>query len=207
MRRLPVWGVAAMLAATALLARVATPMAASAAPRLESLPMTLAQWSGRQAPPLDPDVERTLGTDRYLHRFYRGAAGTIEIDVAYYGQPRVGANMHSPLNCLPGSGWTMSEPAAREVRTATGRWTVREIDVRRGKAEFAMIYWFQSRLRVTGDEVAVRLHLLGNVLRRVPGDAAMVRLMMPARGTAARQRELLAAFAAEVIPPLHSALQ
>ncbi len=172
------WVVAAIFVATLGLAHAASPVVPSSAPDFEAIPLQLAGLTGRAAPPLAPEVAKALAADRYVHRYYTGGhVRWVEMDVAYYGQPRVGANMHSPLNCLPGTGWTMGEPQA----TKAGDWLVRTVDVSRGRARFAMAYWFQGRQRVESDEIRARLHLLGDALRRRPTDASLVRLIVPAR--------------------------
>jgi EpsI family protein len=195
--------VAALFLGTITLAHAAAPVAPARAPELETIPFTLDGWTGRPAPPLAPDVARVLAADRYVHRYYsRSDAAPIEMDVAYYAQPRVGANLHSPLNCLPGNGWTMAEPRTASVVTAGSAWEVREVSVARGSARFAMAYWFQSRQRVVGDEIAARLHLLGDALHRRPTDASLVRLIAPATGASAADHSALTSFAAALIPQL-----
>jgi EpsI family protein len=158
------------------------------------------------APPLDPDTARVLGADQYVHRFYRGGAGTIEMDVAYYSQPRVGANMHSPLNCLPGNGWEVDTVRMLPIATASGTWDVQSLVVNRGRTRYAMAYCFQTRQRVLGGELSTRLSLLGDALQRRPTDAGIVRLMMPI-GDGASEERTLAHFASELIPQLRNALQ
>jgi EpsI family protein len=172
------------------------------APALEQIPMTLAQWNGAPAPPLDPAVAQVLAADQYVHRYYSGPQGVVEMDVAYYGQPRVGANMHSPLNCLPGNGWAINDSSYSPVSTTAGQWTVRNMTVERGPARFAMTYWFQSRNRIVSDELSSRFYLLADSLRRRPTDAGLVRLMMPAAGNAAVEHATLTAFATQLIPQL-----
>lgn len=193
------WIVAAIFVATLGMAQAASPVAPSSSPDFNAIPFELAGLTGRSAPPLDPEVAKALAADRYVHRFYgEEATQAIEMDVAYYAQPRVGANMHSPLNCLPGTGWTMGDPQVREV----GAWTVRTVDVSRGAARFAMAYWFQGRARVESDEITARLHLLGDALRRRPTDASLVRLILPASGSPDADHAKLTAFARALIPAL-----
>lgn len=199
--------VAGIFVATFAMAHAAAPVLPESAPRLESIPLRLAAWVGQPAPPLAPDLAKILAADTYVHRYYRDTAGTIEMDVAYYAQPRVGANMHSPLNCLPGNGWTMENPQSRRIDTPVGAWDVREIAVSRGASRFAMTYWFQSRQRVVGDEFAARLHLLGDALRRQPTDASLVRVMMPSRGALDAEHATLATFAAQLIPEIATRLR
>ena len=185
--------------------RAAAPVPADP-PRLEALPIVLPGWSAVDAPPLDPDTARVLAADQYVHRFYRGSAGTIEMDVAYYSQPRVGANMHSPLNCLPGNGWEVDTVRMLPIATADGTWDVQSLVVNRGRTRYAMAYWFQTRQRVLGGELSTRLSLLGDALQRRPTDAGIVRLMMPI-GAGASEERTLAGFASELIPQLHHALR
>src|SRR5882762_9670739 len=60
----------------------------------------------------DAQTEKVLQADDYLLRNYRAGDGRIaSFYVGYYATQRNGATYHSPLNCLPGAGWTMSDPA------------------------------------------------------------------------------------------------
>ncbi|HEX9545022.1 MAG TPA: EpsI family protein, partial [Pyrinomonadaceae bacterium] len=58
--------------------------------------------------------ERTMAVLRasdYLLRNYRTDDGRVlNFYVGYYASQRDGATYHSPLNCLPGAGWVMSDP-------------------------------------------------------------------------------------------------
>lgn len=192
---------------TLIVTRLATVPVAATLPELDRLATTLGPWVGTPAPPLDPEVARTLAADRYVHRYYTGPGGTIEMDVAYYAQPRVGANMHSPLNCLPGTGWQMVDISETDVATAVGRWQVRDTIVERHGARYAMAYWFQSDHRVVADEFAARVRLLGDALQRRRTDAGLVRVIMPVQGDAAAERAVLTVFATLLIPEVNARLQ
>ena len=198
-----------VIAAACFAAFVVTHAAAAppaAPPRLDALPMTIAGWTAVNAPPLDADTARVLAADQYVHRFYQGPGGTIEMDVAYYSQPRVGANMHSPLNCLPGNGWTVAAERSMAIAAPAASWDVQSLLVQRGRTQYAMAYWFQTRQRVIPGELAARLSLLGDALRRRPTDAGIVRLMMPTTGGGVEQ-QTLAEFARHLIPDLASSLR
>jgi EpsI family protein len=203
----PAVAVIVLFAATFGLAQVAQPVAAPQTIALASIPTALAGWISTEAPALAPDVAQTLGADQYVHRFYaQSNAPTLEMDVAYYAQPRVGATAHSPLNCLPGNGWTMSEPSLRQVSSEAGTWTVREVTVSRGTARWAMSYWFQNRQRVDYNEFASRWHVFTDALRRRPSDLAMVRVMSPVPADDTAGRTAIATFAGMLIPQVDRAL-
>jgi EpsI family protein len=197
--------VAVALLATLGLTKLTTPVAA-VAPTLGDIPSVINGWIGTPAPPLDPEVARVLAADDYLHRFYRGQSGTIEMDVAYYGQPRVGANMHSPLNCLPGNGWQVNDVRQTSVQTSEGAWPIRDTVVERRGSRFALTYWFQSRERIVGDELTSRLYLLSDALHRRPTDATIVRLIKPTGADPTADRATLAAFAGRLIPEITARL-
>ena|SRR5688572_27759444 len=123
--------VAAALVVTYMLTHVSTP-AAVEPPSLATLPFELSEWAGVEAPPLDPEIAEVLAADEYVRRFYTGPQGhVVEMDLSYYSQPRVGSTLHSPLNCLPGSGWEVNSMSTRQLATAAGSVGIRELTVQR----------------------------------------------------------------------------
>ena len=198
---------AAALLGTYALAHALEPVAPARHAPVAALPMTLAPWTGVTAPPLSAEVMKTLGADEYIRRWYRVASPAVdptssfvEMDVSYYAQPRVGATMHSPLNCLPGTGWkivkidTVALPGLRDVH-------VRTLTVERRRHGYAMAYWFQSGDRILAEEASTRFQLLGDALRRRPSDAGLVRVMAPIDATGAAHNAVLA-FASRLVPDL-----
>src|ERR671932_152695 len=61
------------------------------------------------AAPFDEETERVLAADRYVNRTYAAAGAPVGLYVAYYARQRPTVSIHSPLHCLPGTGW---EPLA-----------------------------------------------------------------------------------------------
>ncbi len=170
-------------------------------PEFDRLPIALAGWQGREAPPLDEEVARTLAADTYVHRFYTRADGAaVETDVAYYRRQRVGAAMHSPLNCLPGTGWAL----VSTDDVAVGGTTVRQAVVQRGVARLVVVYWFATPARTDASEYWNRLYRIGDALRGKRTDAALVRVIVPVdealgdAGAAARARAFAGALLSEV---------
>ena len=174
-------------------------------PALATLPLTINDWEGADAAQLDPETAKIVAADQYVHRYYVGESGVVEMDVAYYSQRRVGASMHSPLNCLPGNGWTVSSSRNLTVPTPQGPRVVRELTVRRNKALFAMAYWYQSRERVLTGEFATRFQLLTDSLRQRPADVGLVRVMTRLPNEDAPDRAAVGTFATLLIPQLAEA--
>src|SRR5213593_4884355 len=72
---------------------------------LESIETQLGGWTGGPNQTLAGDVLTVLKPTSYLSRPYRKDGKQIELFIAHYAQQRAGESMHSPKNCLPGSGW------------------------------------------------------------------------------------------------------
>jgi len=54
----------------------------------------------------DNETEKILSADDYLSRKLVSDGRMASFYVGYYATQRNGATYHSPLNCLPGSGWS-----------------------------------------------------------------------------------------------------
>src|SRR5438067_1716021 len=73
---------------------------------LAEFPTDIKEWKMVSNASLTDDVAGVLRADDYLLRRYSDGKGhTVDFFVAYYKTQRAGESMHSPKNCLPGSGW------------------------------------------------------------------------------------------------------
>jgi EpsI family protein len=169
-------------------------------PSFESIPWTVGPWSGEPAPPLDAETARVVAADQYLHRYYTDRDTAVEMDVAYYRRPRVGAAMHSPLNCLPGTGWQVLRAQTTSMRTSQPSVDVRRLLVGRGGRRIALTYWFQNRSGVMASEYEQRFQLLLDAARRRATDAALVRVMSAAHDSSSEADRAVLAFSERLIP-------
>ena len=89
---------------------------------LKEMPAQVGSW--RQSGPdqrFDQQTESVLRADDYLSRNYALPDGrTASFYVGYYATQRNGATYHSPLNCLPGSGWVLNEPGRILIQPVGG---------------------------------------------------------------------------------------
>src|SRR5260221_11716852 len=68
----------------------------------------------------DDETEKVLRADDYLSRNFVSGDRAASFYVGYYETQRNGATYHSPLNCLPGSGWVISDEARIPISPAHG---------------------------------------------------------------------------------------
>jgi EpsI family protein len=153
----------------------------------------------------DKETEQVLRADDYLARSYTGPEGrTASFYVGYYATQRNGATYHSPLNCLPGSGWTMNDPATIEIKPANGAasFEANRYIIENGNDRQLLVYWYQGRGRKVASEYWGKFYTIVDSLKRRRSDGAMVRIMVPVGGDEQSALAAAAALAAEIAPLL-----
>jgi len=129
----------------------------------------------------DNQTLSVLKASDYLMRDYRSPNDQRgNFYVGYYASQREGATYHSPLNCLPGSGWVMSNPARITV-TPPGRaaFQVNQYVIENGGRREILIYWYQGRGRVVASEYWGKIYTVLDSVRLRRSDGAMVRVTVP----------------------------
>jgi len=129
----------------------------------------------------DDETEKVLRADDYLSRNFVSNGRTASFYVGYYATQRNGATYHSPLNCLPGSGWVMSDPARITIAPAGGGapFEANRFVIANGRDRALMIYWYQGRGRAVASEYWGKIYTVLDSVRRRRSDGAMVRVMVP----------------------------
>lgn len=148
-----------------------------------------------------PDVEALLRADDYVSRTYARPDGRmVSIYVGYYSTQRSGITYHSPLNCLPGSGWTLYDPARIGITQGDGSrsFDANRFIVQNGNDREILIYWYQGRGRAVASEYWDKLYTVVDSTRKRRSDGAMVRLMTPIATSEAAALELTADLAKEI---------
>jgi EpsI family protein len=179
----------------------------TAAP-LSGFPAAFDGWTGVDSP-LEPTVVQIAAVDDYLNRAYRSNAGTLGLYVGYYQSQRQGEALHSPLFCLPGSGWQPVE--TRRIPLALGATaspTVNELVVARGADRLLVLYWYQNHTRVIASEYARKLFQITDAFSAGRTDVALVRIVAPigVREDAGHALALARPFAERVLPELQTRL-
>src|SRR4051812_48935638 len=172
---------------------------------LAALPRTLGTWAAVQDVPLDAAALDVLRVDDYLNRVYADAAGRrINLYVGYYASQRQGDTIHSPQNCLPGSGWQPID-SSRVTLDVDGRPLPvnRYVIERNGERQLAY-YWYQGRGRVIANEYANKFWLIVDAARLHRSNGSLVRVMEPiGRGSAADSADASTlAFVRQLVPGL-----
>src|SRR5437879_10533931 len=68
----------------------------------------------------DAETEKVLRADDYLSRNFESGDRVASFYAGYYATQRTGSTYHSPLNCLPGSGWVMNDGGRITITPSNG---------------------------------------------------------------------------------------
>jgi EpsI family protein len=149
---------------------------------LKDFPAQLGSWQQTGSDVrFDDETEKVLRADDYLARNFESNGRQGSFYVGYYATQSNGATYHSPLNCLPGSGWTMSEGTRIAITPQRGGpvFEANSFVVQNGKERALMVYWYQGRGRTAASEYWGKIYTILDSVRRRRSDGAMVRVMVP----------------------------
>ncbi len=173
---------------------------------LVEFPAQVGAWRQQGADTrFDAVTESVLLADDYLSRDYALADGTTaNFYVGYYASQRSGATYHSPLNCLPGSGWVMQQPGRLVIQPAAGGAPIEanRYIIEHGSSRQVLIYWYQGRGRAVASEYWGKLYTVLDSIGRRRSDGAMVRVMVPVGESEAEALRLATDLAAQSAPAL-----
>ena len=167
---------------------------------LAGFPKDLGEWKQTGGDEkFDNETMAILRASDYLLRNYRGRDGRVmNFYVGYYASQRNGATYHSPLNCLPGSGWVLKEPAKLTI-TPTGRaaFQANRYVIQNGDHKELLVYWYQGRGRAIASEYWGKVYTVLDSVRLRRSDGAMVRITTPIGKSEAQALEAAADLAAQ----------
>jgi EpsI family protein len=154
---------------------------------LATLPMQLAGANGKREADFTPDIMALLGVDDYITRtYFQPGQLPVGLYVGYYFTQRQGDTIHSPMNCLPGSGWVPLEQghatlAVQPAPKAADRVPIEinRVIIGKGLDRQFVYYWYQSRNRVVASEYWGKIYTVLDAVRYNRSDAALVRVIVP----------------------------
>lgn len=152
---------------------------------LKLFPEQLGPWQKSTDQIIDEPTMKVLRASDYLLRDFRRSDGeTANFYVGYYASQRDGASYHSPLNCLPGSGWVLSAPGKVSIPGPNGSsFVANQYVIQNGNSRSLMIYWYQGRGRAVASEYWGKIYTVIDSVRLRRSDGALVRVTVPISGS------------------------
>jgi EpsI family protein len=147
---------------------------------LSSFPSTLNGMQGRDVA-LEKWQISVLEIDDYLSRIYsRPSTSPVVLYIGYYRSQRQGQIVHTPKNCLPGSGWEPLISSRIQLDLSDGRRApVNFYIIEKGLDRQVVIYWYQAHGRIIASEYWGKLYTILDAIRINRTDAAVIRISTP----------------------------
>ena len=143
--------------------------------RFVEFPARIGQWQGHVSL-LDVETERALGLDDYILSDYSRSDGKIvNLYVAYYASQRKGESPHSPIVCIPGGGWAITDLKQIDF-VSLGDKPLNRVIIQKGSVKELVYYWFDERGRKIANEFWAKFYLLTDAIVKNRTDGALVRL-------------------------------
>lgn len=176
---------------------------------LDEFPVRAGDWIMTGQDRFDERVLAVLLPSDYLSRGYRNAAGDrVSLYIGYHdGGPDSGP-IHSPKQCLPGSGWNRLRAESHQLTTASGETLSYVSAVYQKDVEKQMfLYWFQVRDEMLTNEYALKFSMLKNSVTSNRRDSAFIRISLPIiDGDEQDARQVGEQFARDFLPAIHASL-
>jgi exosortase D (VPLPA-CTERM-specific) len=146
-------------------------------PRFIAFPEQIGSWNGH-ASLLDPEIERALRLDDYILSDYKRADGkAVNLYVAYYSSQRKSEQPHSPSDCMPASGWQMSNFERTNYTDNGTKWPLNRVVIEKNSTKQLVYYWFDERGRKIANEYLAKWYLHADAIFMNRTDGALVRLI------------------------------
>jgi EpsI family protein len=152
-------------------------------PFATAVPLSLDGLYGRDVRISESELT-VLGVHDYLMRVYRPSRADADssgfsLFVGYYDRQVQGKSIHSPRNCLPGSGWSAVRSDAGVLQTDNGEININRYVVQNGGNAALVLYWYQGRGRTVANEYRVKWDLLRDAMLYGRTEEALVRIVVP----------------------------
>lgn len=150
---------------------------------LSSLPLEIGEWKSKGDEPIEEKIMNMLQLSDYVNRTYVSPSGKIfSLYVGFVSIQEEQPMIHTPLVCLPGSGYVVSNE--KLLPWWNGRKDKKEkkvnlITVEQGQSKLLICYWYQANQRIMANDYVYRFFLLWDAIFKKRTDGALVRFMTP----------------------------
>jgi EpsI family protein len=170
---------------------------------LNEFPMAIGPWQGT-VDRFEARIYDVLGVDdSTLGNFKDHAGNVVQLYIGYHSSQREGDLIHSPKNCMPGSGWNIVETSLVDLNVPSReQQPVRVIRLllQKGAQKQMALYWYHSRGRVIASEYLQKIYLVMDSITRRRTDGSFIRLTAPVMVDEGQTLETLKGFAVRLFP-------
>lgn len=145
---------------------------------LETIDRQIKGWETVAELPLQKEVLQVLAPTSYLSREYQRNGRKLGLLIVYYDNQHAGDSLHSPRNCLPGSGWDIWSYDTADVPVEGRAVAINKYGVQNGSFRMQVLYWYQSRRHIFASEYLGKVLLMRDSLVDRTTSGSLVRITL-----------------------------
>ncbi len=144
---------------------------------IEQLPLAIGGWNGA-IDIVDPKTRDLLSPDNLFSASYASSSGDrVQLFIDYFSPENTTGAIHSPYNCLPGSGWVITSSNLRTIEIDGRRISASRLNLALGESRAVMDFWYITRYGETASDYRLKLNMMISSLTLRPTDKAFVRFV------------------------------
>ncbi len=152
---------------------------------------------------IDAEFLDLLRAKEVVFRTYAPNENTpVWLFMGYFDQQKEGSQVHSPIHCYPGSGWSIV--SEKKVPAPWGAGSIRALVVSDGFDERLVHYWYQTPGSVLSGVFGLKLRLTTNAIVRKPQEVVFVRISTSLQGDRSGAEERLRKYSVDVKEKIES---
>jgi EpsI family protein len=174
---------------------------------LDQFPQRAGEWRMTGQARFDSRVLAVLLPTDYLSRSYENTEGDrVSLYIGYHnGGPKSGP-IHSPRQCLPGSGWNRLYDEARAIDVIGESVDYVSSVYQKDSQRQMFLYWFQVRDQLLTNEYALKFEMAKNSFLSNRRDSSFIRLSVMVRDDEDKARLVGEDFIAAFLPAIQESL-
>ncbi len=173
--------------------------------QLAYFPRDIKDWHGRDLTLTDRQFS-SLGTHDVLMRDYQDHQheAPVLFHVAFYSRQQQGSTMHSPLHCIPGSGWEVERRRLipLQLSKAAPPFDANEVVFQRENSRILVLYWYLEQGTPQASELKGALHTMWSSATSGRSFGCLIRFSTPITTNTQDALTRASAFATVALPIL-----
>ncbi len=143
----------------------------------DSFPLEIGDWKGTKEE-VDPEVLEILNPQAIISATYINSDGiSVHLLFDFFSSDATFGGPHSPRNCLPGSGWIITETVSNDIKNANSVIPAGRFQLQLNKSTKVMDFWYITHYGETANDYIFKLYELMSALTFKPRDIAFVRFV------------------------------
>lgn len=143
----------------------------------KEFPMENKGWHMISESKFSDEVLNVLRPTDYMLRNYVGAEGVpVSLYIGYHGGGKDSGPIHSPKNCLPGSGWNKLTESRITIHSGRDEINIAKAVYQKVMSRKLFLYWYKVRDRSLSNEFALKFAEIKNSMFYRRRDSAFIRV-------------------------------